>query len=285
MLPYSKFILEKEQPFLMLNEDSLLLEKLLTFGGGRPRYDNVVIMAGGSASGKGFILQNLVGIEGRVFDVDQLKSMALKSTIIRQKVLDSKGIDVALLDMKNSDDVALLHSIVSELGLTDKKMNAQLASIIGAKNKPNLIFDATMSTLTKLDNIVWHVNRLGYKKENIHIVWVVNDIETAIEQNANRDRSVSVDVLKSTHEGVAVTVKSILNSYVSIDSYMDGDFYIVFNKKGVDTFLHTSGLGGKFISDSLFVKIKDQGKKIKHISELDDEIVQKLEQYTKVKFR
>lgn len=287
MLSYQKFILEKykSESFLMLNEDSLVLEKLLTFGKGRPRYDNIVIMVGGSASGKGFILQNLVGIEGKVFDVDILKSMALKSSLIKSKILDYIGVDISTLDMKIGDDVAFLHSAISELGLSDKKKSAQLASVIGAKNKPNLIFDITMSSLSKLASISYYVSQLGYKKENVHIVWVVNDIETAIEQNKSRYRSVPIDILKSTHEGVAVTIKSILNSYTSIDEYMNGDFYIVFNKKGIDTFLKTSGLGGSFLEDAVYFKVKDQGSKIKHISEIDDNIVQKLEKYTKVKFR
>jgi len=285
MLNYSQFVFEQDKPFLILNEDSLLLEKLLTFGKSRPKYDNIVIVIGGSASGKGFILQNLVGIEGKIFDVDALKSMALRSTLIRSKILDSTGVDITTLDMKVPDDVAFLHSAIDELKLSDKKMNAQLSSIIGAKNKPNLIFDVTMKSLSKLESISWHVSRLGYAKENIHMVWVVNDIETAIEQNLSRDRSVPIDILKSTHAGVATTVKNILNSYTSISDYMDGDFYVVFNKKGVDSFLKTSNFGGSFLSDVLYVKVKEQNNKIKHISELDDDIVNKLEKYTKVKFK
>lgn len=285
MLNYSQFILEKNEHFLILDEESELLEKLLTFGGSRPRYDNVVIMIGGAASGKGFVLQNLVGIEGRVFDVDALKTLSMKSELIKNKILTDTGVDISTLNLKNPDDVAFLHQNISDLGIHDKRINTQLASIVGGKNKPNLIFDVTMTSLRKLEDISYRVTRLGYKKENIHIVWVVNDIDTAIEQNNSRDRSVPIDILKSTHSGVANNVKNILNSYYSIEDYMDGDFYIVFNKKGIDTFLKISGSGGSYIEDALSLKIKERGNKVKHISELDDEIIKKLEKYTRIKFK
>ena len=51
------------------------MEKLITFGGkAYPKYGHIVLMAGGAGSGKGFILSNLVGLEGKVFDVDELKT-------------------------------------------------------------------------------------------------------------------------------------------------------------------------------------------------------------------
>lgn len=287
MLPYSQFVLENSDTFCILEDsfNSMLFEKLLTFGKGRPKYDNAIIMMGGAASGKGFILQNLIGIDGKVFDVDTLKTLAMKSTIIRDKILTNYNKDISKLDLKNPDDVMFLHSVIDELGLHDKKLNAQLSSTIGAKNKPNLIFDVTMTSLTKLEKLSYYLNQLGYAKENIHLVWVVNDIETAIEQNMSRGRSVPIDILKSTHSGVANNVKNILNSYVSIENYMNGDFYIVFNKKGIDTFIKSSGLGGHFIDDALYFKVKEQGDKIKHMSEIDDDIIQKLENYTKIKFK
>ena len=47
-----------------------LMEALITFGGkAYPKFGNVVIMAGGAGSGKGFVKDNLVGIEGFTFDV------------------------------------------------------------------------------------------------------------------------------------------------------------------------------------------------------------------------
>jgi hypothetical protein len=67
----------------------ILLEKLITFGGqAYPNFGNVVIMAGGAGSGKGFVKDNLVGMEGFVFDVDELKTLAAKTPMIIKKIKD-----------------------------------------------------------------------------------------------------------------------------------------------------------------------------------------------------
>lgn len=44
-----------------------LQEALITFRGkAYPKFGTVVIMAGGAGSGKGFVLEKLVGVEGKV---------------------------------------------------------------------------------------------------------------------------------------------------------------------------------------------------------------------------
>jgi hypothetical protein len=62
-----------------LNENlSELTEALITFSGqAYPKFGNVVILAGGAGSGKGFVKDKLIGIEGFNFDVDELKSLSL----------------------------------------------------------------------------------------------------------------------------------------------------------------------------------------------------------------
>ena len=72
-----------------------LLEKLITFGGkAYPKFGNVVIMAGGAGSGKGFVKDTLVGIEGYTFDVDELKRLAVASPMIQKRVKKEMGKDI-----------------------------------------------------------------------------------------------------------------------------------------------------------------------------------------------
>ncbi len=53
-------------------------EALITFGGkAYPKFGQVVILAGGAGSGKGFVNSNLLGIDGKVFDVDALNGLAI----------------------------------------------------------------------------------------------------------------------------------------------------------------------------------------------------------------
>src|SRR6056300_1642925 len=95
----------------------VLLEKLITFGGqAYPKFGNIVIMAGGAGSGKGFVKDKLVGIEGKVFDVDELKTLAAKTPAIRKKVKDEFGVDLENLaaNLKEPENVAKLHEIIGD---------------------------------------------------------------------------------------------------------------------------------------------------------------------------
>lgn len=219
----------------------ILLEKLITFGGqAYPKFGNIVIMAGGAGSGKGFIKDKLVGIEGRVFDVDELKSLASKTPIIRKRVMDEFGVDLEKLagNLKNPDNVAKLHEIIGDaLDLPDRRMKAFYVSVLTAPDdrKPNIIFDVTLKDLRKLEKLTRQVSSIGYAKENIHIVWVVNDIEVAIDQNAKRDRTVPVEILINTHRGASSTMMDVINMGNSLKKYMDGDIVFAFNKVGVDS--------------------------------------------------
>jgi hypothetical protein len=102
-----------------LNEElNLLLETLITFGGkAYPKFGNIVILAGGAGSGKGFIKDNLVGLEGMVFDVDHLKLMAGKSEKIRKKVMDEFGVDIAEIskNLRDPKNVSKLHEIIGDI--------------------------------------------------------------------------------------------------------------------------------------------------------------------------
>lgn len=262
-----------------------LEEKLITFGGkAYPKFGNVVIAAGGAGSGKGFVLSNLVGIEGKKFDVDELKTLASRTPVIRKKIMDEMGIDLNDLsaDLKNPDNVFKLHSIIGEyLNLPDKQRSALYTSVLTSApdRKPNLIFDVTLSTLRKLENITRQVSELGYDKQNIHIVWTVNDIEIAKKQNAKRARTVPVEILVDTHRGASQTMFSIVNMGKDLKKYMDGDIVFAFNKIGVDSDLEKSDLGGKWVKDSNYVYIKKSGKPVSDINSINNDIRQKIAKY------
>lgn len=244
----------------------VLLEKLITFGGrAYPKFGNVVIMAGGAGSGKGFVKEKLVGLEGFTFDVDELKKLASRTPRIIKKVKDELGVDLEQLgtQLRDPDKVSQLHEIIGDvLDLDDRRLRALYTSILSAdpERKPNIIFDVTLKDLRKLEKLTRQASVLGYDKKNIHIVWVVNDIEVALDQNASRDRVVRADILINTHRGAASTMADIINMGKSLDTYMDGDIVFAFNKVKVDSDLKKSGRGGDYIKDANYFYVKRQGK-------------------------
>jgi hypothetical protein len=243
-----------------------LIEKLITFGNrAYPKFGTVVIMAGGAGSGKGFVKDKLVGVEGFTFDVDAIKALALKADGLNAKVKQELGTDLSKLNLKNPNDVATVHEIIGDyLKIDDKRLEAMYRSIISSSpdRKPNMIFDVTLKNLGKLDKLTRAVKKLGYDSKNIHIVWVVNDIEVAIDQNAKRSRMVPVEILVNTHRGVSQTMMDIIQMGKKIKTYLDGDIVFAFNKVGVDSELVKSERGGSYIKDANYFFVKKAGKDV-----------------------
>ncbi len=275
----------------------VLIEKLITFGGkAYPKFGNVVIMAGGAGSGKGFIKDKLIGIEGKVFDVDVLKSFAAKAPMINKRVKKETGIDLKKTgdNLKDPENVSKMHEIISDfLNLPDRRQGKFFASVLGASpdRKPNIIFDVTLKDLRKLEKITRQVSSIGYDKQNIHIVWVVNDIEVAKAQNTKRDRVVPADILVNTHRGASNTMNDIINMGNGLKKYMDGDIVFAFNKINIDSEIIKSdksgskvGMkgdtkGGMYLKDANYFYAKRKGKGATPASKLTKELRAKIAQY------
>lgn len=265
----------------LLFEDELN-EVLITVGNRPyPLSGNVVILAGGAGSGKGFIKDKLLAIEGINVNVDDIKELSLKSELIRARALRDYKIDLSKMNLRNPEDVTHLHSLLSDMKILDKEKRVLYTSILSGdpKSKPNIIFDVTLKDITKLNNLTADVLRLGYNKQNIHIVWVVNDVKVAIEQNKSRERVIPEDILVDTHEGASLTMKKIIDMGDNLSKYMDGSIIMVFNKKGVDIEMKTSDNGGSYISRANYVVIKKPGSPV-DLKQITSDVLNKIREYT-----
>jgi hypothetical protein len=262
-----------------------LSEKLITFANqAYPKFGNILIMAGGAGSGKGFIKDKLIGLDGYTFDVDRLKTLASKTPSIAKKIKDEMGIDLKDLagNLKSPGNVAKLHEIIgSYLGLDDARQKALYVSILTADpdRKPNIIFDVTLKDLQKLETITRQVSTLGYDKKSVHIVWVINDIEVAKAQNARRARTVPVEILINTHRGASQTMLDIVNMGDRLKKYMDGDIVFAFNKLGIDAELEKSDSGGSFVKTANYFYIKRSGKPVMDVETINKDVRAKISQY------
>ena len=269
----------------MAEEFGELSEKLITFAKqAYPKFGNIVILAGGAGSGKGFVKDKLVGLEGYTFDVDVLKSLAAKAPGIIKKIKAEFGDDLVALagNLRDDKNVGRLHQLIGdELRLDDKKMQALYASILTAApdRKPNIIFDVTLKDLEKLRKIAFQVQNLGYAPELTHILWVVNDIEVAQKQNAERDRVVPLEILVNTHRGAAQTMLDIINMGKTLKKYMDGDIVFAFNKIGVDSGLRKSDKGGSYVKTANYFYIKRSGMPVMALDDINADVRRKIASY------
>ena len=282
---YLEFGLDKTTKKYKEDTPGELDEKLITFAKkAYPKSGNVLILAGGAGSGKGFVLNNLVGLEGKKFDVDDLKSLALRAPKLRKRIKKELDVDLAKMDLTKGKDVAKVHEIVSqELNLPNKRMAAFFSEVVfkQPEDKPNVIFDVTLKDLFKLDNITRMVSAAGYDKQNTHIVWVVNDIEVAKVQNLDpkRGRVVPVEILVNTHRGASQTMLDIVKMGRGLKKYMDGDIVFAFNKINVDSSIEKSKKGGAYVKDADYFYAKRAGKQPLSLSDIGDTILKKIRGY------
>lgn len=254
----------------------IIQEKLITFGGqAYPKFGNVCIMAGGAGSGKGFVLENLIGMEGKVLDVDALKGMVIASEKLSAQIEQETGHSIQDMNLRNPDDVSLVHTLLSNVyDIIGKNERMVFKSVATAdpERKPNLIFDVTLKDEAKVSKIADACARMGYLKQNIHLVWVVNDVKLALKQNADRDRVVPAEILVDTHKGAAETMSSLMRSNEKIRGYLDGDVWLAFNQKGVDSDLKFSDSGGSYVKKADTVQVKAKGQAVKTIEEIGSEL-------------
>lgn len=197
-------------------------------------------------SGKGFVLGNVLLFKGKTFDTDEVKKKILKFKDKKDskiwKEFEQYAIeqnypktDLEDLDLTNSDDTSILHLFTKQRGYYEKFKDLFFSVVANNKNKPNVIFDVTLKDVSALDNIKSYLDTGNYEPKNVHLVWIVNSFDIALKQNAQRDRRVSFDIMLTTHNGAALSMKEIITNAEKYRNIIDGDIWIVPNKVGVDS--------------------------------------------------
>jgi dephospho-CoA kinase len=265
-----------------------LEEKLLLINNGK-KYGQIVFLAGGSGSGKGFASTNFMEKEKfKVRDVDEWKTAFMKIGALKNKYPEIKG-----LNLKKPTDVAKLHAFIEKLGIKDNTMNALLSGMKNKKVLPNIMFDITGKNINSIAKMMPNLLNAGYNPADIHMVWVLTDYQLAVTNNRTRPRIVQDDILFQTHTGAANTmfdliknkgkklaingeIKVILNNLENTIHWKDDD-------AGVSPENRTSGKyikskdGEKLgvIKDFTYITIKRRGKPNK----TPDQIMQQLYQW------
>ena len=239
------------------NEEEQLDEKLITFSNRAP-YGQVVFMAGGAGSGKGFAISNFIDSAGfKVRDVDEMKKqvaildkvgkfsiqewyskysknleekeLAHVNHVIEKNNLKNKTIYAIASDLKNPDNVAALHYIVDAMGMKEKWLANMLAGKTNPATLPNIIFDITAKNIKSVVKVVPSLITAGYDPRNIHLIWVLTKYDIAVKNNMGRKRIVPSDILLQTHEGAATTIWSMLTG--ALPSEINGRVDVILNNK------------------------------------------------------
>ena len=234
--------------FEEITED-ILNEKLITYGNRKP-YGQVVFMAGGAGSGKGFAISNFVDSASfKIRDVDEMKKqlqilnrmgkLSIQSIIkkygrnIKPKDLElinkieDDGFRLQNLNLKNPDHVYALHILVKAIGIKDKSLEVLLAGKSNPETLPNILFDITAKDVTDITSVLPLLKNAGYKADNIHLTWVLTNYVTAMVNNKSRSRMVPEDILLKTHEGASNTIWGLVTK--ALPKGMNGRVDVILN--------------------------------------------------------
>ena len=82
----------------------------------------------------------------------------------------------------------------------------------------------------RLNAVVPDLIEAGYKPKNIHIVFVMTDVEIAVERNRSRDRTIPDEVVMRTNRGARINFYRLFFKGSQATALVDGDYYVVINR-------------------------------------------------------
>jgi hypothetical protein len=226
-----------------------LEEKLIIINNGK-KYGQIVFMAGGGASGKGFAVDKFMeGEKYKIRDIDEYKKLFLKLSELKNKYPEIRD-----LNLRIPGDVFKLHTFVTDKNIKDKTLDLLLKD---AKKDtlPNIIFDITFDKMSAISDLVPRLVENGYELTDIHLVWVLQNYRIAINLNSGRKRVVPEDIMLQKHEGAALNFYELVHK--KVNHIINGSVYVILNNP-VNTIYY--GDEKTVIKDFKYLKLKDTGK-------------------------
>ena len=222
-----------------------LEEKLIVYSGGK-KYGQIVFLAGGAGSGKGFASEKFMQKElFKVRDVDEWKKAFIKLSSEVKRYSELKG-----LNLRNPDDVFKLHMAVKKMGIKGRSLQLLLRDV-RPDRLPNIMFDITFKDTDEIDEAIPMLLRAGYQPRDIHITWVLTNYHIAVKQNKERDRVVPDDIMIATHTGAATSMYNVIKG--NLPRGVDGQVNIVLNNKNNTIKFKSS----EFTSDKKIENVQD----------------------------
>ena len=252
MLTFSQFLAEQ-----------YLEEKLIMYNQGK-RYGQIVFLAGGAGSGKGFAISNFMEKEKfKVRDVDEWKKGF-------QKLADTKNLypEIKGLKLKNPKDVYKLHMFVKKTGIKEKSLDLLLQDA-NTRHLPNIMFDITMKDANDIGDVLPKLLEAGYDSKNIHLTWVLTNYAVSIVNNRNRERVVPEDIMLLSHEGAAKSMYDVVKG--KLPRGLNGAVRVVLNNRDntipwvdPDTkkVMKDHKSGSVLVKDFTYLTFKKEGKTI-----------------------
>ncbi|HIJ11414.1 TPA: hypothetical protein HA278_05135 [Candidatus Woesearchaeota archaeon] len=212
---------------------------------GGEKFGQVIFLVGGAGSGKSYATMKAINSKSyKIINPDEVKKLVVAVANAGKGFADIKGMDI--YDKKEGQ---ILQKYIGGKRFNSKRIKAML----GDKNRkqlPNLIFDQTFSWKGEIQKRAKTLIDAGYKKENLHVVYVFVDIDIALKQNRERKRVLPDDVVINTGRGSKKSFLTLLKQKTEGSDNVDGEYHIIFrDKKNQPTSMQIKKSGNKFVAD------------------------------------
>jgi predicted kinase len=128
-----------------------------------------------------------------------------------------------------------------------------------------------MKNLNQVSKNIPMLLSLGYKPENIHLVWILTNFNVALDRNRTRPRKVPEYIVKQTHTGAATTMMNIVRG--NIPRGMNGRITVVLNNNEETIFyLDKEGNKTNLVKSFTSIDLKKEGKKFENNSFVNAQI-------------
>lgn len=145
-------------------------------------------LAGGSGSGKSFVITNTI---------DGIGLKTVNSDILFEFLLDKHEISKKIKDLPPHEFERAMELRNKAKILTEKQFNLYLDGRLG------LVIDGTGHDFNKIKNSSEKLKELGY---DTYMVFVNTSLEIAIERNLQRNRSLSIELITQNWKDVQANI-------------------------------------------------------------------------------
>lgn len=242
--------------------DVLAENRVVTFNGTTyPNFGQCVILGGHGGSGKGFVLSNLLPVQGKVVNVDHFKKQWVK-------LHNGKLNNGEEYNPKNGDHVTTVHNAVKDAEWKPKTIKSLFnPNTHDDERLPNVIFDMTADKpFSSVVDIASKAKELGY---NTILVWVIATRSEALLRNLHRERRVKDEFIHKKANSLAEDMPQFFKSPIS--SKCLDDVWLVFNS--AETLERSDLVGDEKKTASVRLERTSSGFK------MDDATKERLERY------
>lgn len=250
--------------------------------GGDKKHGQVVLLAGGSASGKSFATNHFMnGGDYKMMNSDVIKDFLVKMARAKTKHTTPPRFaaifpSINKFDLTRPADARHMHTLVHDMDIANKKILPSMypkGERLTSDPLPNIMFERIFGNEAAVQQTTEWAIGVGYKPENIHVVWILTHYKEALLQNYKRkERRLFNDVLFYTHvEASQTMIDIVFKNYAKYN--INGDILVAIGGKG-KTYLvggvpqrggsespkKTPNSGkGTYVSDFKYFRVKKAG--------------------------